>query len=80
MIEARHPQEDDKAWEWHAAALRFSDKDLIVKRNDKRLWSSLDDEDRRADINADYTLIQTRDKTYMCFRARVIDKLPDAKP
>jgi hypothetical protein len=80
MIEARHPAGDEKAWKWHAAAVRFSDKDLAVKRNDKPLWSSYDDESRRAQINADYTLIQTRDKTYMCYRARLIDELPDAKP
>ena len=33
-----------------------------------------------AAINADYTLIQTRDKTYMCYRSRFIDELPDGKP
>ncbi|MGE5191718.1 MAG: hypothetical protein ACM3U2_04395, partial [Deltaproteobacteria bacterium] len=57
LIEARHPKDDDKSWKWHAAAVRFSDKDLTVRRNDKSLWSSLDDGSRRADINADYTLI-----------------------
>ena len=78
VIEARHPAGDDKTWAWHAAAVRFSDKDLTVRRNDKLLWSSRDDDNFRADINADYTLIQTRDKTYMCYQARLIDELPDA--
>ncbi len=80
MVEARHPKGDDKAWAWYAAALRFSDKDLTVRRNDKTLWSSRDDAEHRAEINRDYTLIQTRDKTYMCYRARMIDELPDAAP
>jgi hypothetical protein len=78
MIEARHPANDDNTWTWHAAAVRFSDKDLVVRRNDKLLWSSRDDDNFRAEINADYTLIQTRDKTYMCYQARLIDELPDA--
>jgi hypothetical protein len=80
IIEARHPRGDDTVWKWHAAALRFSDKDLTVRRNDKTLWSSRDDADHRAEINRDYTLIQTRDKTYMCYRARIVDELPDAVP
>ena len=80
LIEARHPADDEKSWQWHAAAVRFSDKDLAVKRNDKLLWSSLENEEYKAAINADYTLIQTRDKTYMCYRSRFIDELPDGKP
>jgi hypothetical protein len=51
-----------------------------VKRNDKLLWSSLDNEQYRAAINADYTLIQTPDKTYMCYRSRFIDELRDGEP
>jgi hypothetical protein len=58
--------------------LRFSDRDLIVQRNGKPLWSSLDDEERRAEIKNDYTLIETPDKTYSCYRARMIPELPDA--
>lgn len=77
LIEARHPQGDEKTWKWHAAALRFSDKDLAVQRNGKPLWSSREDPDRRAAINAEYTLMETRDKTYTCYRARLIDELPD---
>jgi hypothetical protein len=80
LIEARHAKGDDKSWQWHAAALRFSDKDLSVKRNDKLLWSSFDNEEYRAAINTDYTLIQTRDKSYMCYRSRLIDELPDGEP
>lgn len=77
MIEARHPP-DGKTWAWHGAALRFSDKELTVKYNDQALWSSRDDDERRARINGDYTLIETGDKTYMCYRARIVDELPDA--
>jgi hypothetical protein len=80
LIEARHPREDGTSWMWHAAAVRFSDKDLTVRRNDRLLWSSLEDDNYRADINADYTRIQTRDKTYMCYQARLIDELPDGEP
>src|SRR5262249_50154554 len=80
LIEARHPADDEKAWQWHAAALRFSDKDIAVKRNDKLLWSSITNDDYKAAINADYTLIQTRDKTYACYRSRFIEELPDGQP
>jgi hypothetical protein len=77
MIEARHPAGNDRVWAWHAAALRFSDKDLTVRRNDRPFWSSRDDEEHRAEINADYTLIRTRDQTYVCYRSRIIDELPE---
>ena len=77
MIEARHPKAEDKAWQWQGAALRFSDYDLTVKRDGKQLWSSLDDASRHADIKHGYTLIETPDKTYICYRARVIDEPPD---
>jgi len=77
-IEARHPAGDENTWSWHAAAVRFSDKDLTVRSNDEPLWSSRDDDDHRADINADDTLIQTRDKTYMGYQARLINELPDS--
>jgi hypothetical protein len=77
LIEARRPRGDEQTWKWHAAALRFSDKDLTVKRNGKPFWSSREDPSRHAAINADYTLIETPDKTYMCYRARLIDELPD---
>lgn len=65
---------------WQAAALRFSDRDLIVRYNDKPLWSSLDDPQRKVEIKNDYTLLETPDKTYTCYRARTIDELPDEKP
>lgn len=80
LIEARHPAPNDKTWTWQGAALRFSDHDLKVTRNDKPLWSSLDDETYRAEIKNSYTLIETADKTYTCYRARTIDELPDAVP
>jgi len=76
VIEARHPAAGDENWVWNCAAVRFSDKDLTVKRNGKPLWSSLDDEEHRVEIKNQYTLIQNRDKTYSCYRARVIDELP----
>jgi hypothetical protein len=77
LIEARHPAGDDKIWAWHAAALRFSDKDLTIKRNERLVWSSREDIDHRVEINREYSLIQTHDKTYMCYRARFVDELPD---
>ena len=80
MIEARHPAAGGPSWAWHAAALRLSDKDLTVKRNDKVVWSSLDDAKYRAEIKNSYTLIQTPDMTYSCFLAHKVPELPDARP
>ena len=79
LIEARHPTTDKSAWTWHAAAVRFSDKDLIVKRNDKLVWSSVDDPRHKVEIKNNYTLLQTPDKTYTCYRSRVIDELPSTE-
>ncbi len=78
LIEARHPMADNQSWTWQVAALRFSDKDLIVRRNDQTVWSSLDDRQHKADIKNNYTLIETPDKTYTCYRSRLISELPDA--
>jgi hypothetical protein len=78
VIEARRTTGDAPSWAWHAAALRFSDRDLVVKRNDSLLWSSLEDTNRRVAIKNNYTLIESADRTYMCYRARVIDELPEA--
>ncbi len=77
IIEARHPSRTEESWSWHTAAVRFSDKDLVVKRAGNPLWSSVSDETLRVDIKNQYTLIETRDKTYSCYRARIIDELPD---
>ena len=77
LIEARRPKKDED-WAWHAAAVRFSDKDLSVKYDGKPLWSSLDDDRYRAEIKDNYMLIETRDQTYKCGHSRVIDELPDA--
>ena len=78
VVEARHPAPNDPSWAWHTAAVRFSDKDLVVSRAGKPLWSSVSDETLRAEIKHQYTLIETRDKTYSCYRARIIDELPEA--
>ena len=78
VIEARHPEENAEAWKWHASALRFTDRELTVKYNDQPVWSSLDDPARHADIKNSYTLIETPDHTYSCYRSRMIPELPDA--
>jgi hypothetical protein len=78
LVEARQPSGDNTKWEWNAAALRFTDRDLVVKLDDKPLWSSLEDESRRVSINNGYTLIKTPDQTYCCYRSRMIPELPDA--
>jgi hypothetical protein len=77
LIEARHPGGSDHEWAWHAAALRFSDRDLTITRNQKPVWSSLSDASRRASINSDWTLIETPDKTYSCYRSREVEELPE---
>lgn len=79
LIEARHPAGSDGEWAWHAAALRFSDRDLTITRNGTPVWSSLSDPSRRASINSDWTLIQTPDKTYSCYRTRDVEELPEGE-
>jgi hypothetical protein len=76
LIEAIRGDGAKAAPSYRFAVLRFSDKDLIVKDDDRLLWSSLDDESKRAEIKNDYTLIETPDRTYSCYRARLIDELP----
>ena len=78
LIEARRPEGKD-GWAWHAAAVRFSDKDLSVAFRGQPLWSSRTDEGHRVAILNDYTLLQVPDKTYMCYLTRTVDELPDGK-
>jgi hypothetical protein len=80
MIEARRLPDAQDRWTWCAAALRFSDRDLIVHYDGALLWSSLEDDSRRAHIKNNYTLIETPDRTYTCYRARTIPELADSDP
>jgi hypothetical protein len=65
----------DKVLKWRCAALRFSDKDIIVKRNGMEVWSSLKDANLRCAIEKDYRLISTPQRDYMCYRSHDVDEL-----
>jgi hypothetical protein len=76
LIEARHPEGDLKNWSWFAAAVRFSDRDVLARAGEQTLLSSVDDPAKAAAIKDNYRLIETPDQTYKCFRAREIPELP----
>ncbi len=61
--------------QWRCAAVRFSDKDIQVKRNGAEIWSSLKDAKHHCAIEKDYRLLLTPQRDYMCFRSHVIDEL-----
>lgn len=79
LVEARRPDGDQSRWEWQAATARFTDRELTVSYDGQPVWSSLADPARHADIKNNYTLIETPDHAYSCFRARMIAELPDGE-
>lgn len=78
VIEARRTTAG--GYQWHTAALRFSDRDLVVRDAMHVVFSSLDDPRLKISIENQYTLLRNLDQTYMCYRARDIDELPDETP
>jgi hypothetical protein len=77
LVEARRSA-DNMEPAWHAAAVRFSDRDVIVKRGSRVVWSSQQDPSRKVVVKDDWRLLETPDRTYMCYQARVVEELGDA--
>ena len=63
---------------WHAAVVRFSDRDVTVRHGEELLWSSVDDPSLKVTVKHDWRLLETPDRTYMCYQSRVIPELPSA--
>ena len=42
------------------------------------VWSSLEDDPHKVAISDSFRLMQTKDKRYMCYVARLIEELPEA--
>lgn len=64
---------------WQAAIIRFSDKHLVVSRNDDVLYSSDSNDELRCRIEKGWELLYVPDRTYMCYRSHLITELPDAE-
>lgn len=77
-IEAR--RENDGPWEWRYGIARFTDRDLVVRHGDQVVWSSLENPNLKVAIENQYSLIRDPERTYTCYRARLIDELPDTEP
>jgi hypothetical protein len=75
LIEARERDPGQPA-AWEAAVARFSDRDVTVRRNGRVHWSSKDDPTKKVAVHDDWRLLETPDRTYMCYQARVVEELP----
>ena len=79
MIEARRADAHAKDWTWHAGIARFTDRDLVVTRNNAELFSSVADDRLKAKVEDNYRWTHNRDDTYYVFRAKVVPEIPAAK-
>ena len=79
MIEARRADAKTKDWTWHAGIARFTDRDLVVTRNDAELFSSVTNDRLKAKIEDNYRWTHNQDDTYYVFRAKEIPEIPAAK-
>lgn len=75
-IEAR-PTDKGGAPVWQASIIRFSDKHLVVSRNDEVLYSSQDDDALRCRIEKSWDLLYVPDRTYMCYKSHLVPELTD---
>lgn len=77
-VEAR--RESDGPWKWQYGIARFTDRELVVRHADEVIWSSIENPNLKAAIENDYTIIRNPERTYTCYRSRLIDELPDTEP
>lgn len=75
MIESRRPTPESNDWKWHIGIVRFSDRDLVVSRNEVILYSSINDAKLRAAIEDSYRWIHTPDEAYAVFHAKFVPEL-----
>ncbi|MDP1798573.1 MAG: hypothetical protein Q8K78_13860 [Planctomycetaceae bacterium] len=77
-VEAR--RESDGPWKWQYGIARFTDRELVVRHAGEVIWSSIENPNLKAAIENDYTIIRNPERTYTCYRSRLIDELPDTEP
>lgn len=76
-IEARPIKGGDPVWQ--ASVIRFSDKHLVVSRDDEVLYSSQENDALRCRIEKNWDLLYVPDRTYMCYKSHLVPELPDAQ-
>ena len=79
MIEARRADSKTKDGTWHAGIARFTDRDLVVTRNNVELFSSVADNRLKAKVEDNYRWTHNPDDTYDVFRAKQLPEFPAAK-
>ena len=75
MVEARHPDPNSTDWAWHFGIVRFTERDLVVKRADVSQFSSVADPKLRVSIEESYRWIHNPDDTYVVFHAKFVPEL-----
>ena len=75
MIEARKVAATDQNWSWHMGIIRFTDRDLVVSRQDSDVFSSISNEKLRVKIEDSYRWIHNSDDTYCVFHAKFVPEL-----
>jgi hypothetical protein len=75
-IEARPPKTGGDPV-WQGSIIRFSDKHLVVSRDDEVLFSSQENDTLRCRIEKNWDLLYVPDRTYMCYKSHLVPELPD---
>lgn len=79
VIEARRADSNAKDWTWHAGIVRFTDRDLVVTRNNVELFSSVADKRLKAKVEDGFRWTHNQDDTYFVFQAKFVPEIPAAK-
>ena len=79
MIEARRADSNAKGWTWHAGIVRFTDRDLVVTRNNVELFSSVADQRLKAKVEEGFRWTHNQDDTYFVFQAKFVSEIPTTK-
>jgi hypothetical protein len=72
LLEARRATDNPAAWQWHAGIVRFTDRDFVVTRKDREVFSSLKDNRLKAIVEDQYRWIHTPDDAYFVFQAKFV--------
>ena len=75
VIEARKADEKAVETTWHLGIVRFTDRDLVVTRDDTELFSSIRNISQKATIEDGYKWTHNPDDTYYVFQAKMVPEL-----
>ena len=76
LIEARKAEANAAEWSWHVGVVRFTERDLVVARKEKEIFSSISNPQLKVKIEDSYRWCHNSDDTYCVFHAKFVPEFP----